>query len=205
MSEKRKRDHYIDNEKFFNEMKDWKKIVVAAEESGEMKPPITNYIGKCFLDIAEHLAMKPNFAPYPYRDEMICDAVENCVVYAANFDPEKSSNPFSYFTQIIYYAFLRRIQREKKQSFIKYKMVKDGIAEGSLGKSSNRMRGLEDQERGRINDFVTKKFDLSDKDIENFTKDVEKVDRRGKGKRQKRKAKETNGLFGDTDEDSSDI
>ena len=82
-------------------------------------PPVTNYIGECFLKIATHLSYRPNFINYTYRDEMISDGIENCLQYVKNFNPEKSSNPFAYFTQIIYYAFLRRIQKEKKQTHVK--------------------------------------------------------------------------------------
>ena len=54
---------------------------------------------------------------------MISDGIENCLQYMDNFDPEKSKNPFAYFTQIIYYAFIRRIQKEKKQQQVKQKMI----------------------------------------------------------------------------------
>ena len=87
------------------------------------KPPITNYLGECFLKIATHLSYKPNFVNYMFRDDMISDGIENCVQYIHNFDPEKSQNPFAYFTQIIHYAFLRRIQREKRQLDIKNKII----------------------------------------------------------------------------------
>ena len=100
-------NHYIDNKEFYQAMIEWKKLVVEAEESDDGRPPVTEYIGKCFLDIAEHLSYRPNFINYPYKDEMVGDGIENCLMYAHNFDPEKSKNPFSYFTQIIYYAFLR--------------------------------------------------------------------------------------------------
>lgn len=207
---RQKRDHYIDNERFFREMQEWKKIVHEAEQSGEVEPPVTSYIGECFLKIAEQLSSKPNFAHYPYRDEMICDAVENCVVYAANFDPEKSANPFSYFTQIIYYAFLRRIQREKKQAFIKYKMVKDRIGDGNIGKYLNRMKGFDDGGGESIMEYrdpAARRFDLSETDIDNFTKELEKEDKRGKTKRKNKKSKDKpkglENLFEDTDEDSS--
>ena len=89
----------------------------------EGKPKITNYLGECFLKIATHLSYKPNFVNYMFRDDMISDGIENCVQYIHNFDPEKSSNPFAYFTQIIHYAFLRRIQKEKKQLEIKTKII----------------------------------------------------------------------------------
>ena len=38
-------------------------------------------------------------------------------------DSAKSKNPFAYFTQIVHYAFLRRIQKEKKQLDIKTKII----------------------------------------------------------------------------------
>jgi len=120
------KNHYIDNELFFKEMSAWKKQVIAAEENDEAAPPVNNYIGECFIKIATNLAMKPNFMNYSFLDEMIGDAIENCILYAHNFDPEKSKNPFSYFTQIIYYAFLRRIEKEKKQSYVKFKMIEEG-------------------------------------------------------------------------------
>ena len=81
------------------------------------------YLGDCFSKIATHLSYKPNFVNYMFREDMICDGVENCIQYILNFDPEKSSNPFAYFTQIIYYAFLRRIQKEKRQLEIKSKIL----------------------------------------------------------------------------------
>ena len=124
--------HYIDNKEFFSEMVKWKTLVIDAEESGDPKPPVTEYIGQCFLLIAERLSTRPNFVNYPFRDEMVGDAIENCLMYAANFDPEKSKNPFAYFTQITYYAFLRRIQREKKQDTIKYKLMEAADAKGEL-------------------------------------------------------------------------
>jgi hypothetical protein len=120
---KKKPDHYVDNELFFVEMTAWKKLVTKASETDEPRPPITEYIGSCFVEIAERLSHRPNFINYEYRDEMVGDGIENCLMYAHNFDPEKSKNPFSYFTQIIYYAFLRRIQKEKKQMYVKYKLI----------------------------------------------------------------------------------
>ena len=117
--------HYVDNKKFLEAMIEWKTKCVKAEEKGEESPPITNYIGECFLKIATHLSYRPNFINYTYRDEMISDGIENCLQYVANFNAEKSKNPFAYFTQIIYYAFLRRIQKEKKQTHVKNKMIEN--------------------------------------------------------------------------------
>ena len=120
---KKKAVHYIDNAKFLEAMKVWKELYNDAEETGEPTPQVTNYIGECFLKIANGLSYRPNFINYTYRSEMISDGIENCLQYIHNFDPAKSKNPFAYFTQIIYYAFLRRIQKEKKQTHIKNKMI----------------------------------------------------------------------------------
>jgi DNA-directed RNA polymerase specialized sigma24 family protein len=117
--------HYVNNPDFLQALKDYKEKVKAAEASGAERPQVSNYIGECILKIANHLSYKANFINYSYRDEMISDGIENCLRYVDNFDPEKSSNPFAYFTQIIYFAFLRRIAREKKQSVIKGKMIRD--------------------------------------------------------------------------------
>ena len=92
---KSKADHYVDNEKFFKEISEWKVEVNEADETGDPRPPVTEYIGECFMKIAEHLSYKPNFMNYPFREEMIGDAIENCLMYAHNFNPEKSKNPFS--------------------------------------------------------------------------------------------------------------
>lgn len=116
-----KKSHYIDNNLFLQEMVTFRESIEKAKEEGRTKPRIPEYVGKCFMMIAENLSHKPNFISYTFRDEMISDAIENCVLYAENFNPEKSKNPFAYFTQIVYYAFLRRIQREKKQLYVKYK------------------------------------------------------------------------------------
>jgi DNA-directed RNA polymerase specialized sigma subunit len=117
--------HYVDNKEFLVAMKEYRDKVLAAKEGGTPMPPIPNYVGECILKIANHLSYKPCFINYSYRDDMISDGIENCIQYINNFDPNKSSNPFSYFTQIIYYAFLRRIAKEKKQSYIKHKIIQD--------------------------------------------------------------------------------
>jgi len=122
--DKKKKPHYVNNKEFLQAMIDWKATVVEAEANDESRPQVTNYIGECFLKIANHLSYRPNFINYTYREEMISDGIENCLQYIDNFDPEKSKNPFAYFTQIIYFAFVRRITREKKQSKIKDKLLK---------------------------------------------------------------------------------
>jgi hypothetical protein len=121
---KRKRSiHYVNNKEFLAALIDYRQSVSLAEQRGDPKPRITNYLGECFLKIATHLSFKPNFVNYIFKDDMISDGIENCVQYIHNFDPEKSQNPFAYFTQIIHYAFLRRIQKEKKQLEIKNKIL----------------------------------------------------------------------------------
>lgn len=115
--------HYVNNPDFLQALKDYRSEVKSALEEGREKPQVSNYIGECILKIANHLSYKPNFIGYTYREEMISDGIENCLMYIYNFDPEKSSNPFAYFTQIIYFAFIRRIQKEKKQTLIKGKII----------------------------------------------------------------------------------
>ncbi len=127
---KAKTEYYVNNREFLEAIVAYKARVRRAEESGSDRPRVPNYIGDCFLKIATHLSYKPNFVNYMFREDMICDGIENCLQYIDNFNPEKSSNPFAYFTQIIYYAFLRRIQKEKRQLEIKSKILeKSGYQE----------------------------------------------------------------------------
>lgn len=127
---KKKRQNYVDNKLFLAAMiqfrdgvLEWKKSTNS--EDKETRPRVPHYVGECIMKIATHLSHKPNFINYTFREDMICDGIENCLQYIDNFDPAKSSNPFAYFTQIIYYAFLRRIQKEKKLLYIKYKMTEN--------------------------------------------------------------------------------
>jgi len=164
MSKKKRTKHqYIDNKVFYSAMVEWKKDVIEAENSDEKRPPVTDYIGECFLLIAEHLSHRPNFINYDYREEMIGDGIENCLMYAHNFDPNKSKNPFSYFTQIIYYAFLRRIEKEKKQSYVKYRLMEQ-MDDGSL--SSWFKENYFDKSTKKA---MTDHFNLNNIDIEKFT------------------------------------
>jgi len=120
---KTQKEHYVNNKEFLAAMIEFKKSVNEAVEKKKERPPVTDYIGSCFLKIANHLSYRPNFINYTFRDDMISDGIENCLQYLDNFNPEKSNNPFAYFTQIIYYAFIRRIQKEKKQVTIKQKLI----------------------------------------------------------------------------------
>ena len=126
---KQKKHHYVDNKQFLAAIIKRKEEIKEAEEAGEPKPQITNYLGECILKIANHLSYRPNFINYTYREEMISDGIENCLQYIDKFDPNMSSNPFAYFTQIIYYAFIRRITKEKKQQQIKEKILKESNIE----------------------------------------------------------------------------
>ena len=145
MPRTRKRsEHYVNNKEFLTAIIAYKDEVALAEKRGEPKPRITNYLGECFLKIATHLSYKPNFVNYMFKDDMVCDGIENCVQYINNVNPEKSKNPFAYFTQIIHYAFLRRIQKEKKQLEIKTKIIERSgydevmtVDEGANGTSSD--------------------------------------------------------------------
>ena len=137
MSKRKRSVHYVNNKEFLEALIVYKKKLRDAAEkeipnitADELKkwvspnrPPIPNYIGECILKIATHLSFKPNFVNYMFKDDMISDGIENCIQYLHNFNPEKSQNPFAYFTQIIHFAFLRRIQKEKRQLEIKNKIL----------------------------------------------------------------------------------
>ena len=122
---KSKKEHYVNNKEFLEALIEYRRHIEEAEAQGKEKPPVTRYIGECFLKIAQHLSYRPNFINYTYKHDMISDGIENCLQYCSNFNPEKSNNPFAYFTQIIYYAFIRRIQKEKKQQHVKHKIIEN--------------------------------------------------------------------------------
>lgn len=126
---KKSTEHYVNNKQFLAALTEFKEKVNRAKEEGKERPRIPDYIGECFLKIATHLSYRPNFVNYVFREEMISDGIENCVQYIDNFNPERG-NPFAYFTQIIYYAFIRRITKEKRQLEIKNKILeKNGFDE----------------------------------------------------------------------------
>jgi len=117
--------HYVNNAQMLEFIKDYREKLLAARANSTDIPRIPEYLGECILKIATGLSRKSNFINYSYKDDMILDGIENCIQCMHSFDPEKSSNPFSYFTQVIYFAFLRRIAKEKKQSYIKGKLIQD--------------------------------------------------------------------------------
>jgi hypothetical protein len=123
---KKPKAHYVDNKVLYTEMIKYLGKLNSAKEEGLPKsqyPRVSEYIGMAIYKIATKLATKPNFSGYSYKEEMISDGIENCLQYLHNFNPDKSKNPFAYFTTIIYYAFLRRIQKEQKQQYIKQKSL----------------------------------------------------------------------------------
>ena len=138
---RKKSEHYVNTKELLQALIVYREKVADAKEKDLPKPRITNYLGECFLKIATHLSYKPNFVNYMFRDDMISDGIENCVQYIHNFDPEKSRNPFAYFTQIIHYAFLRRIQKEKKQLDIKTKIIERSGFDEVMNVDDNAMSG----------------------------------------------------------------
>lgn len=127
MLEKKKPVHYVDNKKFYEEIVKHQQKCKDAKEAGKEEPRISNYLGECIYKMAEKISYMPKFVNYSFREEMVSDAIENCIVYFHDFNPEKYTNPFAYFTQVIYYAFLRRISKEEKDRYIKYKYFQETI------------------------------------------------------------------------------
>ena len=137
MTKRKRSEHYVNNKEFLAALTKYREDVEISfirkygreptredrSKGWDTKSQIPRYIGECFLKIANHLSFKPNFVNYMFKEDMISDGIENCVQYIHNFDPEKSQNPFAYFTQIIHYAILRRIQKEKRQLEIKNKIL----------------------------------------------------------------------------------
>jgi|TARA_R110000868_G_scaffold9000_10_gene45645 hypothetical protein len=151
--------HYVNNKQLYEEMCKYLDALKESRESDSPRPRIPEYIGECLLKISQRLSTKPNFINYTYRDEMISDGIENCISYISNFNPEKSQNPFAYFTQIIYYAFLRRIQREKKQLYIKHKSLEMAMVTDELVTGGSQDHGdpsaYINLDSDYMNDFVT--------------------------------------------------
>ena len=157
MSRRKRSEHYVNNKEFLAALIKYREDKEIAQIRGLPKPVIPRYIGECFLKIANHLSFKPNFVNYMFKEDMISDGIENCVQYIHNFDPEKSKNPFAYFTQIIHYAFLRRIQREKRQLEIKNKILeKSGYSE--VFDDNNQIDGSTYSDYNQIKDAVHSKL-----------------------------------------------
>jgi hypothetical protein len=169
--EAKKRPYYVDNKKFFGAMCEFKKSVDEAKENGAARPVVPNYIAECIMKIATHLSYKPNFINYTFRDDMISDGIENSLQYIDNFNPEKSKNPFAYFTQIIYYAFLRRIQKEKKHLYVKMKYSEHTNILGDTADTQGHDKG------SNFNDDV-KYSEWTEEYMKGFVRDFEETKRR---------------------------
>jgi len=161
MTKKPKNVHYVNNKEFYQALVEYKAECKKAKEEGNSRPIVTKYLGDCFLKIATHLSYRPNFCNYQYRDDMISDAVENQLTYIHNFDPDYISpktggkmNPFAYFTQICYYAFIRRIGREKKQMEMKEKLLEKCMFDEVFTADEH----FSSSEYNSIKDFVHSKY-----------------------------------------------
>ena len=172
--------HYVNNKEFSQAVVDYVNLVKKAKTENTEIPRITEYIGRCFLRIAEGLSHKPNFVRYTYREEMVMDGVENCIKAIMNYNIEAatrtgSPNAFAYFTQICYYAFIRRIMKEKKQQDIKFRYIDHAGIEDFMSNSENtgaNMNGIENgfidtlkKRIGRVKetDVAVKEFKKKDK------------------------------------------
>ena len=166
MKEQKKKNEYINNADFLKALENYTKEKTFALENDLPPPRIPEYVGECFLKIAQGLSHKPNFINYTFKDEMIMDAVENCLMYFENFNPKKSSNPFSYFTTVTWYAFLRRIYKEKKQMYVKCK-------------ATEQMGILDENELLEFDEINNKQFEL----YENISEFIEQFEENRKNKK----------------------
>jgi hypothetical protein len=171
---KKTKQHYVDNKKLLSEMIIFRDSVHQAKAEELERPPVSEYIGECIMKIAEHLSYRPNFINYTYKEDMICDGIENCLLYIDNFDPAKSKNPFAYFTQIIYYAFIRRIQKEKKQTYVKYKSLEQSDLVSEIMQSSDGSK------------VKNTYFEFIQTNMGEFLADFEETQRKNKKKRVKK-------------------
>jgi hypothetical protein len=130
--------HYVDNKEFLQAFIIYHEKYIKSKAEGKPTPKLPDYIGICFINIANRFSHHASFVNYPYRDEMIADAIENCVMYAHDFDPNRGTNPFAYFTQVVWHAFIRRINKENKNKYITYKShqmqsIYSGLSDGEVG------------------------------------------------------------------------
>jgi len=167
--------HYVNNKEFSQAVVDYCKELKAARENEETTPIVTDYIASCFLKIAEGLSHKANFVRYTYREEMVMDAVENCLKAIENYNVETATrtgnpNAFAYFTQISWYAFLRRIEKEKKQQDLKTKFIAEaGIEHFIDNDGENDVQPFVDELRTRIDIIKT-----HDKALKEYSKRTRK-------------------------------
>jgi DNA-directed RNA polymerase specialized sigma subunit len=166
-----KSSHYVDNKKFLQALIEYRQSIDDAVAKGEEPPIVSKYIGECFIKIATHLSYKSNFINYTFKDDMISDGIENCLTAVAKFDPAKSSNPFAYYTQVIYFAFIRRIQKEKKQQATKYKLMENMDIDALISQEQDGEFGTQ------FLDYLRRQMDTVDieKRVMNIPKKAKKV------------------------------
>ena len=150
--------HYVNNADFLKALIEYRALKEQAQKEGKPKPIVSNYIGECILKIATKLSTKPCFMNYSYREEMISDGIENCFLYFKDYNPSIGQNPFAYFTQVIYYAFLRRISKEEKNRYIIYKNFQEMMTthDTNLLTDSSDKHLLPTQVYDNINSFMDK-------------------------------------------------
>jgi len=146
--------HYINNREMFNKLCEYLDACKKAKEKDKEFPQVPDYLAQCFLQIAKRLARKPNFSGYSFIEDMKSDGVLDCIKYIKTFKPERSNNPFAFFTQAIKNAFIRRIENEKKQLYIKYKNYKALQLEDDItGMKGIGSKDLNDISNAFIEDF----------------------------------------------------
>tara|TARA_B100000809_G_scaffold187705_1_gene186013 strand:- start:905 stop:1486 length:582 start_codon:yes stop_codon:yes gene_type:complete len=178
----RDKPHYVNNREFSYAVVDYVKLANDAKVNDEKNPVVPDYIAICFMKICEGLSHKPNFVRYTYRDEMVMDGVENCLkaIYNYNIDTATRTgkpNAFSYFTQIAYFAFIRRIVKEKKQTDIKFKFMEQANIEdfvSSIDVNSPIDQSFLDTLREKIS-----KIKETDRAIKDFKKDEKEKKKKG--------------------------
>lgn len=141
--------HYVSKEEFYAALVERRKLVdeykakIAAGDLEAKMPPISNKIGECILKICTNLAKKYNFANKPYKEEMIGDAIEQCIKYIDSFNVDITQNPFSYFTQTAYYQYLDRIKTENKEQYVKYKALMNSLVLSELSEDDSAGENVE--------------------------------------------------------------
>lgn len=166
-----KKAHYVNNKDFLDAIVVYKNDCEIARQRGKQIPVIPKYIGECIFHMASRLARRTNFSGYSFKEDMIMDGVENCLKYIEKFDPEKSNNPFAYFTQVIWFAFLQRIAKEKKFLYTKFKSSQSMLALGDTSFGDN-----------EINMNLIMDADYIDAFIQDFEDKLERDKKKGKEK-----------------------
>ena len=176
---KRKSIHYVNNADFSQAVVDYVTVLNEARKQQQTLPVVPDYIAQSFLRIAEGLSHKSNFVRYTYREEMVMDAVENCLKAIENYNLEAATrsgkpNAFSYFTQISWYAFLRRIAKEKKQQDIKAKYITQSGIEEFIASTEDKQAK---QVAQRFVDTLRDRIDKV-KEVDNHMKTIVKAERK---------------------------